>query len=103
VGDLTWYDELRACYRPEHLRILLIGESPPDAGAGERHLFYALTLSRYDNLYGGVAEPLYGEPGPFNLTDKAQTLQAAPIQWAVELRRRPALFWNQSDKNMEKG
>jgi hypothetical protein len=93
VGDLTWYDELRACYRPEHLRILLIGESPPDAGAGERHLFYAPTLSRYDNLYGGVTEALYGEPGPFNLTDKAQTLQAPPSSGPSSFDDVRRCFW----------
>jgi hypothetical protein len=65
---------------------------------------YAPTLSRYDNLYGGVAEALCGEQSSFKLTDKAQTLQAAPpIQWAGELRRRPALLRNQSDKKVEEG
>jgi hypothetical protein len=29
---LHWYDELRERYRPRRLRILLIGESPPDPG-----------------------------------------------------------------------
>jgi hypothetical protein len=29
-----WYEELRKKYRPEKIRILLIGESPPDPGDG---------------------------------------------------------------------
>jgi hypothetical protein len=74
MTDPAWYEELRARYRPEHLRVLLIGESPPDPGAGERRFFYASTLSRYDNLYRGVAEALYGEEGHLDVTAKVQTL-----------------------------
>jgi hypothetical protein len=32
----TWYEQLRGQYRPARLEVLLIGESPPDPGAGER-------------------------------------------------------------------
>jgi hypothetical protein len=55
----TWYEDLRASYRPEVVRVLLIGESPPDPGDGERRFFYAPTLS-HDNLYRSVAEAIYG-------------------------------------------
>jgi len=61
--DLAWYEELRAAYRPQVVRLLLIGESPPDPGDGAKRFFYAPTLS-HDNLYRGVAAALYGnEPG----------------------------------------
>lgn len=60
---LEWYDELRAAYRPAVVRLLLVGESPPDPGDGSRRFFYAPTLS-HDNLYRGVVTALYGtEPG----------------------------------------
>jgi hypothetical protein len=57
---LTWYDELRQKYRPTHLKVLLIAESPPDSDENNRRFFYAPELSRYDNLYRGVVEALYG-------------------------------------------
>ena len=62
TAETAWYDELRERSRPHHLRVLLIGESVPDPGAGERRFFYAPTLT-YDNLYRGVAEAVYGESG----------------------------------------
>src|SRR2546422_2294554 len=45
-----WYEELRERYRPERLRYLLIAESPPDPGEGERRFFYSPALT-IDNLY----------------------------------------------------
>ena len=69
----TWYEGLRDGYRPEVVRVLLIGESPPDPGDGERRFFYAPTLSR-DNLYRGVAEAVYGDRG-IDLRDKTRVLE----------------------------
>jgi hypothetical protein len=68
-----WYDELRERYRPGQLRILLIAESPPDPGDGERRFFYSPRLS-HDNLYRGVAEAVYGRSG-VNLRDKRRVLE----------------------------
>jgi hypothetical protein len=48
----AWYEQLRQQYRPDRLEVLLIGESPPDPGAGGRRFFYAPTL-QIDNLYRG--------------------------------------------------
>lgn len=31
----VWYEQLRKQYQQERLEVLLIGESPPDSGAGE--------------------------------------------------------------------
>lgn len=72
---MEWYEELREQYRPEVLKFLLIGESPPDPGAGERRFFYAPTLSRYDNLYRGVALAVYGNRDNFNIQNKMNTLE----------------------------
>jgi hypothetical protein len=55
----AWYEELRNRYRPDRIRLLLIGESPPDPGSAERRFFYSPKLS-HDNLYRGVAAALYG-------------------------------------------
>lgn len=67
-----WYDELRERYRPRRLRILLIAESPPDPGDGERRFFYSPRLG-HDNLYRGVAEAVYGQEG-VDLRDKRRVL-----------------------------
>lgn len=70
---VTWYELLRAQYRPSRIRLLLIGESPPDPRDGPRRFFYSPTLS-YDNLYRGVAEALYGGEDVFDVRDKVGTL-----------------------------
>lgn len=55
-----WYAELRAQYQPEHVRLLLIGESAPTdhGGTRPRNFFYA-DHPGYDNLYRGVVQALY--------------------------------------------
>ncbi len=71
---MEWYEQLREQYRPDSLKVLLIGESPPDPGAGERRFFYAPSLS-YDNLYRGVAQAMYGDLNDFNIQNKSDTLE----------------------------
>ena len=63
TGD-AWYEGLRSEYKPEFVRLLLIGESAPSDhdGARRRNFFYADHLG-YDNLYRGVVEALYGLRG----------------------------------------
>jgi len=60
----AWYARLRAEYKPERVRLLLIGESAPSdhEGTRRRNFFYADHLG-YDNLYRGVVEALYGLRG----------------------------------------
>lgn len=72
-GATSWYEELRGQYRPERLRVLLVAESPPDPGAGERRFFYSPAL-RADNLYRGVAQALYGERDAVDILDKPAVL-----------------------------
>jgi len=69
----SWYEQLREQYRPQHLRILLVAESPPDPGDGERRFFYSPLLT-YDNLYRGVAQAVYGERPDVNVRDKPRVL-----------------------------
>src|SRR5690606_22746825 len=71
--DRAWYEELRATYRPRVVRLLLIGESPPDPGDGARRFFYAPTLS-HDNLYRGVAAAFYGTELGFDPSEKLAVL-----------------------------
>ena len=74
-AETSWYDALRNANRPEGLRILLIGESPPDHGAGDRRFFYSPTLSQHDNLYRGVAVAFYGLVSDFDLKNKRANLE----------------------------
>lgn len=55
----TWYDDLRTRYRPRRVEVLLVAESPPDPGAGERRFFYGPSLTA-DNLFRGVALAAFG-------------------------------------------
>jgi hypothetical protein len=70
---ISWYDELRENYRPAQVRVLLIGESPPDPRDGVRRFFYSPTLAKEDNLYRGVAKALYEDA--FDVRDKARVLE----------------------------
>jgi hypothetical protein len=56
---MDWYEELRRRWKPDAVRVLLVGESAPDPGATERRFFYAPTLDRRDNLFRGVVAALY--------------------------------------------
>lgn len=56
---MDWYEDLRQQWKPDVVRVLLVGESAPDAGATERRFFYAPTLDRRDNLFRGVVAALY--------------------------------------------
>jgi len=69
-----WYEALRNEYRPRRVNILLVGESSPDPGSGDRRFFYCPVLSAHDNLYRGVAEAFYGGDAAFDVRDKAAVL-----------------------------
>ena len=89
-SDLAWYDELREHYRPRALRLLLIGESPPDPGAGARRFFYAPDLT-HDNLYRGVVAALYGDEPGFDASRKTAFLQRLRDEgvWLVDAVEEP--------------
>lgn len=70
----VWYEQLRTKHRPSHLRVLLIGESPPQSGEGALRFFYSPVLTRHDNLYRGVAQALYGEREDVDVSDKSAVL-----------------------------
>ena len=88
--DLAWYDELRNQQRPPHLRVLLVAESPPDPGSGERRFFYSPRLAA-DNLYRGVAEAVYGQEPGFQVRDKAAVLSRLREDgyWLIDAVDRP--------------
>jgi hypothetical protein len=85
----AWYEQLRAQYRPDRLQVLLIGESPPDPGAGQRRFFYAPTL-QIDNLYGR-RPALYGDHPEVELTDKPAVLRRLQANrfWLIDAVDQP--------------
>ena len=86
----SWYEQLRERYRPELLRVLLVAESPPDPGSGQRRFFYSPTLT-IDNLYRGVAEAVYGQQEGINLRDKPAILERLCCDgfWLTDATDRP--------------
>ena len=60
MDERSWYESLRAEYRPECVRVLLVAESPPSPTAGTRRFFYSETLTGHDNLFRSVALAAYG-------------------------------------------
>ena len=90
TGGVSWYERLREQHRPPWLRLLLIGESPPDPGTGPRRFFYAPELP-YDNLYRGVAQALYGAREDIDTTDKPETLKrmSADGLWLIDAVEQP--------------
>lgn len=64
-----WYDDLRRRYRPDRLKVLLVGESPPAPRGDAVPFFYADHLGA-DNLFRAVVETVLGLD--------AQTLRREP-------------------------
>jgi hypothetical protein len=88
--SISWYEDLREAYRPDHLKVLFIGESPPDPGDGERRFFYAPTLSQHDNLLRNLAEAIYGDDVLERAT-KVEVLERFREDgyWLIDALRRP--------------
>jgi hypothetical protein len=57
------YDELRRQYRPDHVRFLLIAESPPPAASidSSRHFYRADRVRHEDRLFVNTVRALYPE------------------------------------------
>ena len=72
----TWYAELRAQYQPEHVRLLLIGESAPTdhGGTRPRNFFYADHLG-YDKTYKDRVQFKYYESGHMAYLNQASAKQ----------------------------
>jgi hypothetical protein len=62
VTEIPWYSDLRETWKPAAVRLLLIGESPPDDGGDptRRRFFYAEPVAQADNLFRSVVDALYG-------------------------------------------
>ena len=59
TGEDSSYALLRARWKPDPVRLLLIAESPPDSGAGPRRFFYDDDLTARDSLFRSVAKAVF--------------------------------------------
>lgn len=70
------YARLREFYRPSDIRVLFIGESPPEFDPYEEmRFFYSPNFTRHDNLYRGIAQAVYGSEPEIDLRDKPAVLK----------------------------
>ncbi len=76
---MTPYEQLRAKYRPPHIKVLLIAESPPPAADvdGSRHFYRSEKMRRDDRLFANTIKALYPE-----VADKTEAqLEPEKEQW----------------------
>lgn len=55
-----WCEDVRLLHRPQRVRVVFLGEAPPDPRLPDARFFYAPTLSRHHHLFLGLMEALYG-------------------------------------------
>lgn len=80
------YEQLRQTYKPEHITLLLIAESPPPAHAttpSSRHFYRSSHVRRDDRLFTNTIKALYPEPA--DLTE-AQ-IQPDKEEWLRRFQR----------------
>jgi hypothetical protein len=85
---MSTYDKARKNYRPQHIRYLLIAESPPPPAnvASSRHFYRSDHVRRDDRLFTNTIKALYPE-----VADTSEAIiQEAKEQW---LRRFQADGW----------
>lgn len=60
VEEEHWYAQLRARWKPDHVKLLMVAESAPNHGGNisEGRFFYAARLGA-DNLFRGVVAAMY--------------------------------------------
>ncbi len=85
---MSSYNDIRQKYQPDHIKFLLIAESPPPAPdvQSSRQFYYADRIRRDDRLFTNTIRALYPE-----VADATEPeLEAAKEQW---LRRFQADGW----------
>ncbi len=60
---MSSYDDIRQQYRPKHIKVLLIAESPPPAAdvPSSRHFYRSDQVRREDRLFTNTIKALYPE------------------------------------------
>lgn len=95
---MTLVDQLRERYRPQHVRLLLVAESPPNCDGGDFRFFYAPEMKQ-DHLYRSVMEVVFSD---FNPAVKQKTLWLERFQEAgcylVDATDTPVNFMDDRDR-----
>jgi hypothetical protein len=83
TDEAPWYSQLRNDWKPEDVKLLLIGESAPDDGgnAENRRFFYAGELTARDALFRGVVHAVFDVSHLDSRTD-------SKLVWLEKLRDR---------------
>jgi hypothetical protein len=79
IDNMKAYDEIRRHYRPAHIRLLFIAESPPPAAEvqSSRHFYRSDKVRKDDRLFVNTIKALYPEAA-----DKTETqLEPEKEQW----------------------
>lgn len=83
TGVMT-YEQIRQQYRPKHIKVLLIAESPPPAAdvQSSRHFYRSEAIRRDDRLFTNTIRALY--PTTERLTEKELEIQK--VNWLKQLQ-----------------
>lgn len=79
------YDDIRKQYRPTHIKVLFIAESPPPSKAAtpsSRHFYRADTVRKDDRLFTNTIKALYPEAADLTETE----IQPDKEQWLKRLQ-----------------
>jgi hypothetical protein len=71
---MSTYDSIRQKYRPDHIKGLLIAESPPPPAhfGGSRHFYRSDTMRTDDRLFTNTIKALYPETAEMTETEMEQ-------------------------------
>ena len=81
---MSSYDEIREQYRPKHIKVLLIAESPPPSAEidSSRHFYRADKVRKDDRLFTNTIRALY----PETLNTPEVELEQEKDQWLRKLQ-----------------
>src|SRR5687767_9241965 len=88
------YEDYREDFKPHgQVKVLFIGESPPDPKGGELRYFYKPELSKHDYFYRAVAKAVYGDD--VDVEDKLSVLRSLQSDgfWIVDAIEFPVNDW----------
>lgn len=79
------YDSLRERYKPEHITLLLVAESPPPAAdvQSSRHFYRSDRVRRDDRLFVNTIRALYPEA----VEQTEETIETGKERWLRRLQR----------------
>ena len=97
---MTWSDALREQNRRNEIRVLFVGDSPPDPGDSERRFFYSPTLFPADNLFRRLMRVVIRRGSHRTQGVEPQWLERFEEDgfWLVDLTDKPVNHLSDSDR-----